>query len=146
MPAKPRRSLIAQAPLPPAPPRAPAGRPVPDLPGTELPRSADPASGSSGSPESVAPNSVAPKSVSRNSGPADLPKYLQLERKETLLWPRQVEALTLMRRVLNRRRPKGEGERLTENTLIRVAVDLLLSRQDAIAGATEDELRQSLGL
>lgn len=76
----------------------------------------------------------------------DLPKYLQLERKETLLWPRQVEALTLMRRVLNRKRPKGEGERLTENTLIRVAVDLLLSRQEAIAGATEDELRQSLGL
>lgn len=76
----------------------------------------------------------------------DVPKYLQLERKETLLWPRQVESLTLLRRVLNRRKPKGEGERITENTLIRLAVDLLLSRQEALQGASEDELRRSLGL
>jgi hypothetical protein len=73
-------------------------------------------------------------------------KYLQLERKETLLWPHQAEALTLMRRVLSRRKAKGEGERITENTLIRVAVDLLLARQDQIGGTTEEELRRSVGL
>lgn len=127
--------------MPAAPPRPPAGRPVPDLPATEVPTSVAPDPGPSVQPESVSPNSR-----SSNSGSSDVPKYLQLERKETLLWPRQVESLTLMRRVLNRRRGKGEGERLTENTLIRVAVDLLLSRQADIAGTTEDELRRSVGL
>ena len=74
------------------------------------------------------------------------PKYLQLERKDTLLWPRQVNELTLLRRVLNRRKPKGEGERITENTLIRVAVDLLLANAGQLAGSDESELRRSLGL
>jgi hypothetical protein len=74
------------------------------------------------------------------------PKYLQLERKDTLLWPRQVNELTVLRRVLNRRKPKGAGERITENTLIRVAVDLLIANADKMQGSTEDELRRSLGL
>ena len=74
------------------------------------------------------------------------PKYLQLERKDTLLWPRQVNELTVLRRVLNRRKPKGAGERITENTLIRVAVDLLIANADRMQGSTEDELRRSLGL
>jgi hypothetical protein len=50
-----------------------------------------------------------------------------------------------MRRMLNRRRG-GEGERITENTLIRVAVALLLSRSADLTGTTEDGLRKSLGL
>ena len=74
------------------------------------------------------------------------PKYLQLERKDTLLWPRQLNELTVLRRVLNRRRPKGAGERITENTLIRVAIDLLIANADRMRGSTEDELRRSLGL
>jgi hypothetical protein len=38
------------------------------------------------------------------------------------------------------------GERITDNTLIRVAVDLLLTRADQLRGSTEDELRKSLSL
>jgi hypothetical protein len=35
-------------------------------------------------------------------------------------------------------------ERITENTLIRVAVDLLLARARKLHGLTEDELRKSV--
>jgi hypothetical protein len=62
-----------------------------------------------------------------------------------LLWPDQLGELSVMRRMLNRRRG-GEGERITENTLIRVAVALLLSRSADLTGTTEDGLRKSLGL
>jgi hypothetical protein len=97
-----------------------------------------------------------PKSPLRNSRTTDLPtsevtnlagpKYLQLERKDTLLWPRQINELTLLRRRLNRQKPKGEGERITENTLIRVAIDLLLANGGKLTGSDEDGLRRSLGL
>lgn len=36
------------------------------------------------------------------------------------------------------------GERITDNTLIRVAVDLLLARAGELNGTTEDSLRQSV--
>jgi hypothetical protein len=55
----------------------------------------------------------------------------------------QLDELARLRRVLNRKRG-GEGERITENTLIRVAVDVLLSRVGELRGATEDELRESV--
>jgi hypothetical protein len=74
-----------------------------------------------------------------------VPKYLQLERKDTLLWPGQIAELSVTRRMLNRARG-GAGERITENTLIRVAISLLLSRAGELRGTTEEELRQSLGL
>jgi hypothetical protein len=48
-----------------------------------------------------------------------------------------------IRRALNRQRG-GEGERITENTLIRVAVDMLLGRAGKLRGTTEDELRKSV--
>lgn len=38
----------------------------------------------------------------------------------------------------------GVGERLTDNTLIRVALDLLMQRGDELAGTTDDELSLSL--
>ena len=47
-----------------------------------------------------------------------------------------------MRRLVRARR--GGGERITENTLVRVAVDLLLERADALNGGTEAELLRSL--
>ena len=65
---------------------------------------------------------------------------------DTLLWPRQLNELTVLRRVLNRRRPKGAGERITENTLVRLAIDLLIANAGQLQGSTEDELRRSLGL
>jgi hypothetical protein len=74
-----------------------------------------------------------------------LPKYLRLERKELLIWPDQITRLSLLARVLNRNRA-AQGERITQNTLIRVAVALLLSRSQELAGTTEEELRRSLGL
>ena len=74
-----------------------------------------------------------------------LPKYLRLERKELLIWPDQVTNLSILARVLNRNR-QGAGERITTNTLIRVASALLLSRSQDLAGTTEEELRRSLGI
>jgi hypothetical protein len=74
-----------------------------------------------------------------------LPKYLRLERKELLIWPDQITGLSILARRLNRNRG-GAGERITTNTLIRVAAALLLSRSQDLTGTTEEELRRSLGL
>ena len=74
------------------------------------------------------------------------PKYLSLVRKEARLRADQIDRLTTISRQLNRQRIEGEGERLTENTLIRLAVDLLFLQADKLAGTTEEELRASLGL
>lgn len=73
----------------------------------------------------------------------ELPRYLQLERKETRLRADQVNDLTVLARRLNRARA-GTGERITENTLIRVAVDMLLASGETLSGATEAELRNSV--
>ena len=73
------------------------------------------------------------------------PRYLQMERKEARLRLDQADALAQLTRRLNRAR-RGTGERITDNTLLRVAVDLLLARSDHLAGLTEDELRESLSL
>ncbi|WP_229481996.1 hypothetical protein [Mycolicibacterium mageritense] len=72
-------------------------------------------------------------------------RYDQLERKETRLRPDQYTRLSGLSRSLNRARA-GRGERITENTLIRVAIDLLLQREADLAGATEAELRRSIGI
>lgn len=76
----------------------------------------------------------------------ELPKYLKLERKETRLRQDQIDALTDLTRKLNRTKRVKGGERLTDNTLIRVAVDLLLNKASELQGTTEDELRNSLNL
>ncbi len=73
------------------------------------------------------------------------PKYLTLVRKETRLKELQIEQLTAISRKLNRQR-RSRGERITENTLIRVAIDLLLSRAEELSGTTEAELKESVGL
>jgi hypothetical protein len=89
--------------------------------------------------QSAAPAPQAP------AGIPGLPKYLRLERKELLIWPDQITNLSILARVLNRNR-RGAGERITTNTLIRVAVALLQSRSQDLVGTTEEELRRSLGL
>lgn len=71
--------------------------------------------------------------------------YLEYDRKEIRLRGDQFSALTALSRQLNRSRA-GQGERLTENTLIRVAIDLLLEQNDQLEGADEQQLRQSVGL
>lgn len=71
------------------------------------------------------------------------PLYLRLVRKEARLREEQYAALTQHARRLSRAR-RGQGARITENTLIRVAVDLLLERIEAASGAEESELLESL--
>ena len=76
---------------------------------------------------------------------SEVPKYLTLVRKEARLREDQLDSLTKVARLLNRKR-KGAGERITENTLIRVAVDLLLNKADELKGTTEQEIKKSVGL
>lgn len=71
------------------------------------------------------------------------PLYRRLARKEARLREDQFIALSRLVRVLARRRTSRSGPRLTENTLIRVAIDLLLARAEQLAGDTEDEIRAS---
>lgn len=77
------------------------------------------------------------------------PRYLQLTRKEARFTEEQLDGLTVLTRRLNKRRG-GAGERFTDNTLIRVAVDLLLSEAETLLGGgvatTEDEIRDLLGV
>ena len=75
----------------------------------------------------------------------ELPKYLTLVRKEARLREDQLDDLTSLARSLNRKR-QGSGERITENTLIRVAVDLLMNQSDELEGTSEQELSASVGL
>jgi hypothetical protein len=72
-------------------------------------------------------------------------RYDEYERKETRLRDDQYGRLTTASRRLNKHR-KGRGERITENTLIRVAIDLLLNDEDKLVGVSEVELRKSVGL
>jgi hypothetical protein len=73
------------------------------------------------------------------------PHYTELVRKELRLHADQADELTVLASKVQRAR-KEKGERITDNTLIRVAVDLLLQRQKELVGSTEDELRVALGL
>jgi len=74
-----------------------------------------------------------------------VPSYLQFERKEARLRTDQLTSVTLKARQLNKMKTSG-SDRITDNTLIRVAVDLLLSRAGDLAGNDEAELRASLGI
>jgi hypothetical protein len=80
-----------------------------------------------------------------NSVTHEVPKYLTLVRKETRLRSDQLDYLTSLTRSLNRKR-KASGERITENTLIRVAIDLLIDKSNKLEGTTEEELSASVGL
>jgi hypothetical protein len=67
-------------------------------------------------------------------------KYAQLTPKMARIREEQYDRLTELARALERRRPTSVGERITENTLIRVAIDLLLTRSQALHGINEAEL------
>lgn len=77
------------------------------------------------------------------SVPSTTPLYRRLARKEARVREDQYVALSRLVRVLARRRTDRSGPRLTENTLIRVAIDLLLARANRLAGNTEEEIRAS---
>ncbi|WP_271986279.1 hypothetical protein [Pseudoclavibacter terrae] len=85
-----------------------------------------------------------PEGLNRSAPtPGAVPKYLRLERKETRLRADQYAALTENARRLNKAKGVG-GERITENTLIRIAVDLLLDRAGDLTGLDEGELFKSV--
>ncbi len=86
---------------------------------------------------------VRPRSRARGTG-ADV-HFTSFERKETRLRADQLNALTEHARRLSKAKGVG-GQRITDNTLIRVAIDLLLSRIDTMSGQNEAELRRSVGL
>lgn len=83
-----------------------------------------------------------PKSVSLEV--PEGPLYMRLTRKEVRFRDDQLEALDRVARRLVRARRGAGGERITENTLVRVAVDLLLERAEAITGGTEAEILRAL--
>ncbi len=70
-------------------------------------------------------------------------KYARLTRKETRVREDQYVALTQLARALMRRRT-DRRERITENTLVRIAIDLLLANADQLVGDSEKELLQSV--
>ncbi len=80
---------------------------------------------------------------SPRAGSEGKPKYEQLLRSEARLWPDQVEYLTRKRREIMSDRV-DKSERITDNTLLRVAVDLLMAAGDRLQGDTEAELVASV--
>lgn len=108
---------------------------TPNLP-TETHHQALTSDGSKPASKSIKP---AQRSAATNGG------YMALQRKETRLRDDQIDALTAATRELNRAKTSG-GERITDNTLIRVAVDLLLSKSLDLHGSSENEIRTSVGL
>jgi len=72
-----------------------------------------------------------------------LAKYATLTRKDARIREDQDAALTALAKALMQRR-RTKRERITANTLVRVAVDLLLAHADDLRGSTEDQLRISV--
>lgn len=87
----------------------------------------------------------APTTVPLPAEESDVPKWLTFEPKPTRQRRDQLDWIEAKRKELNSLRGRA-GERLTDNTLIRVAVDLLIVNGDRLQGATEAELRASLGI
>ncbi|MFI8634179.1 hypothetical protein ACIGEP_16470 [Microbacterium sp. NPDC077663] len=91
------------------------------------------------------PTRVESASASKSTEPPAPRTYEDFERKEARLRPDQYETLTINARRLNKIKGTG-GVRITENTLIRVALDMLIARMPELQGSTEAELRKSMGL
>jgi hypothetical protein len=134
-------------------PGAPATAPAPAVtPGAPVPGRVT-ESVTSGPTESAGAQAADPQHAEPAPDDGDphrgAPKYLTLVRREARVHDYQAARLTELTRALNDRRRRGRstvGERITDNTLVRVAIDLLLTRADDLAGVTEDDLRASLGL
>ncbi|MEU3521836.1 hypothetical protein ABZ770_42525 [Streptomyces sp. NPDC006654] len=73
----------------------------------------------------------------------DTPRYLTFPRTEARLRQDQLDSLAALRRAVAANRT-DKTERITDNTLLRLAVDLLLKHAGRIRGNTEAEMRQSL--
>ena len=73
----------------------------------------------------------------------DCARYMRFVVKQARLRDDQLSGLEAIVRQLNRRRVT-RAERITSNTLIRVAVDLLLIHAERLSGDTEAQLLASL--
>jgi len=73
----------------------------------------------------------------------DTPRYQTFVRTEARLRGDQVAELAALRRRVAAART-DKSERITDNTLIRLAVDLLLRHGHHISGDTEADMRRSL--
>lgn len=92
------------------------------------------------SAESETPAPAKPKR--RASSPTHQ-HFSTMDRKETRLREDQWDAIAALTKRIKRAKTPG-GERITDNTLIRVAIDLLLENADKLQGSTEAELRNSV--
>lgn len=73
-------------------------------------------------------------------------EWIHQEAKTIRFYPGQFPWLTQIRKELNDKRA-ARGKRITESTLVRIAVDLLAQdHADKLHGITENELRASVGL
>lgn len=80
----------------------------------------------------------------RKSGSQDgQPRYRTMARMEARIRHDQVTELAKLRRAVAANRT-DKSERITDNTLVRIAVDLLLSHRELLEGNTEEELRASV--
>lgn len=85
----------------------------------------------------------APVAATRTQ-PVVVPRRVAVEvRKEAFLRPEVISELDQLARALQRSARKGE-RRITANTLLRVAADLLLEERELLHGSTETELLASL--
>jgi len=98
-------------------------------------------------PAARPPSRPATEAAQQAAKPAEAdpgtPAYLRYVRKETRLREDQQNRLTQQARRLNRAKT-SQGARITENSLIRIAVDLFLAQVDQAAGDDEDTIRASL--
>ena len=78
-----------------------------------------------------------------NSESPEVPKWRRMVRKEARVRADQVDELARLGRRLAAGR-HDRTERITDNTLIRIALDVLLEQADQLDGDTEDELRKSV--
>lgn len=124
-----------------APPVAP--KPVPRMSGVQGDPAVPEAPTTVAIPSSQARPAVQKPNAKRPGEEPTLPVYLRYVRKETRLREDQQNQLTLQARRLNRAKTT-RGARITENSLIRVAVDLFLAQADRAVGDDEDEIRKSL--
>lgn len=109
--------------------------------GTGVPDSGTPVPPDNGAP--VVPSSGTP--VPRESGTPVAPIYRKMTRMDARLRQDQVAELTQRARALSHKRI-SKDQRITESTLLRMAVDLLFRVADDLTGDTEAELRKSIDL
>ncbi|MGW7537812.1 hypothetical protein [Amycolatopsis sp. NPDC054798] len=71
------------------------------------------------------------------------PLYQRLVRKSVPQWPDQVTMVTQLRMILQDRRSRTGGERITDATIARIGIDLVGQFRDDLHGDEEPELTAS---